>query len=168
MKLESTELQPDQKIIKAAEFEVWREGTSIIDQARGEAEEISRQSQLDYEKEKQRGYSDGLMEGRTQLSEQMIGTVEKSVQYLGEIESSMVEIVLSAVRNIIGEVDDQDRIKQVVRKVLTTARDQKRVTLRVSKADAEIVRADLDEILSDFPGITFIDVESDARLKQGD
>ncbi|MEM9280422.1 MAG: HrpE/YscL family type III secretion apparatus protein [Verrucomicrobiota bacterium] len=168
LKLESTELQPDQKIIKAAEFEVWREGSSIIERAKIEAEEISRQSQLDYEKEKQRGYSDGLMEGRMQLSEQMIGTVEKSVQYLGEIESSMVEIVLSAVRNIIGEVDDQDRIKQVVRKVLTTARDQKRVTLRVSKADAEVVRADLDEILGDFPGITFIDVESDARLKQGD
>ncbi len=168
LKLDSTELQPDQKVIKAAEFEVYREAVEIIEQAHREAEKIAEQAAADYETEKQRGYADGIFEGKMQISEQMIGTVEKSVSYLGEIEQSMVEIVLSAVRNILGEIDDQGRIKSVVRKVLNTARDQKRVTLRVSKRDLAGVNSDLDNILRDFPGITFIDVEPDSRLQQGD
>jgi len=168
LKLKTTELAPNQQVVKASEFTTFLEGGAILAQARKEREAILAEAREAAAAEKQRGYAEGVMEGKMQAAEQMVATVERSVRYLGEIEASMVEIVLSAVRNIIGEIDDKDRIKGVVRKVLGTARDQKRVLLRVSRADEENLKAGLDGILRDFPGITYIDIESDTRLQQGD
>ena len=168
LKLQTTELHPDQKVIKAAELTVFREAEAIVAQANKERDAILEQAKIDHEAEKVRGFDEGMLEAKIQISEQMITTVEKSVSYLEGIERSLVDIVLSAVRNIIGEIDDHDRIKSVVRKVLATARDQKRVTLRVSRSDEDSVKADLDNILRDFPGISFIDIDADPRLHQGD
>lgn len=168
LKLQSTELASGQKVIPAAEVSTVLEGASILERAAQEREAILAQARIDAEAERRRGFEKGLREGKMQIAGQMVATVERSVRYLGEIESGMVEIVLSAVRRILGEIDDKNRIKSVVRKVLATARDQRRVTLRVSRADEEILRGELDRILADFPGISYIDIESDARLQQGD
>jgi type III secretion protein L len=168
LKLKTTELAPDQRVVKAAEFATFLEGEAVLAQAAKERDAILAEAREDAAAEKRRGYAEGLMEGKMQIAEQMVGTVERSVRYLGEIEASMVEIVLTAVRNIIGDIDDKDRIKSVVRKVLGAARDQKRVLLRVSRADEDNLKAELDRILRDFPGITYIDIEPDSRLQQGD
>ena len=168
LKLQTTELAPGQKVIPAAEVSTVLEGAAILERAAQEREAILAQARVDAEAERRRGFEKGLREGKMQIAGQMVATVERSVRYLGEIESGMVEIVLSAVRRILGEIDDKNRIKSVVRKVLATARDQRRVTLRVSRADEEILRGELDRILADFPGISYIDIESDARLQQGD
>lgn len=168
LKLQTTELAPGQKVIPAAEVATVLEGAAILERAAQEREAILAQARIDAEAERRRGFEKGLREGKMQIAGQMVATVERSVRYLGEIESGMVEIVLSAVRRILGEIDDKNRIKSVVRKVLATARDQRRVTLRVSRADEEILRGELDRILADFPGISYIDIEPDVRLQQGD
>jgi type III secretion protein L len=64
-------------------------------------------------------------------------------------------------------MDDRTLVRKVVKNALTVVRNQKQVTLRVSPGQAEDVKESLNSILADFPGIGFIDVMGDGRIKPG-
>ena len=51
-----------------------------------------------------------------------------------------------------------------VRSVLTIARDQKQVTLRLSPEQADALRAQIQDMLAAYPSIGFIDVVSERQL----
>ena len=48
------------------------------------------------------------------------------VEYLGEVESSIVEVVEHSLARILGEIGDRDLILRVVRKALENVRGQRR------------------------------------------
>ena len=161
-------LQPDQKVLKAADYRRFLEADALIAEASQEAKRIrSEASEAAVEAEK-RGYEDGLIEGKMQMAEQMIDNVSATVNYLANVEVRMVELVINAVRKIVGEIDDRQRILGVVRQVLTVARNEKRVILRVCRSEVDTIKSQMDELLRANSSITFIDVVADPRLTPGD
>ena len=60
--------------------------------------------------------------------------------------------------------DDRERVLATVRNVLTAARSQKQMTLRLPPDRVELVRAEIDQVLSQFPAIAFLDIAADTRL----
>ena len=75
----------------------------------------------------------------------------------------------SAVRKIIGELDDRECTVRVVRNALNAVRSQQRVLIRVSPDDKDAVRTSLAAMISSAPnGATFLDVTADPRMKPGD
>ena len=158
---------PEKKIIKANEYLSFVEAEKIIENAKKEAQEIIAGAKAEYEEEKKRGYKDGLLESKMNMSRQMMDTVARTVNYFASVEEKLVEIVTVALKKILGEMDDKKLILKVVRNALIVARNQKQVTLRVSPTQAEMVKERINSIMAEFPGISFIDVVPDARLKQG-
>jgi len=155
------------KVIKAEEYAVYAEAEDILEKARQDAEQIIAEAGQVYEEEKERGYQDGMMEGKLAHSEQMMDTVTKTVAYLGSMEEKVIDIVMQAVRKILGEMDDRELIVKVVRQALSVVRNQKQVALRVSPGQVETVKEKLNEIAGDYPVISFIDVLPDGRLQNG-
>jgi type III secretion protein L len=158
---------PGTKILKAREYAAWWEAADLLAKAEEEAKRIVTDAGEAYRREKTRGYRDGLLEGKMNLSAQMMDTVAKTVDYFAEIEKKVVDIVTIAVRKIIGDMEPGERIAAVVGNVLTLARNQTQVTLRVSAGQVETVRERLDGIMAAYPGIRFVDVVADGRLKEG-
>ena len=79
-----------------------------------------------------------------------------------------MRVVSEAIRKVIGEVDENERIVRIVRNALTTVRNQQRVLIRVAPADEKPVREALAAMLTAVPGSTsFVDVVADARLVRG-
>ncbi|MEY2802558.1 MAG: hypothetical protein RL513_2143, partial [Pseudomonadota bacterium] len=118
-----------------------------------------------YELERHRGYQDGLEMVRGDQAQHMILNVARSVEFLGKVEGRMVDLVMQAVRKIIDGFDDSQLVLMTVRNVLTAARAQKHMTLRLNPLQVETVRSQLDALLVKFPGVDFLEIVGDTRLK---
>jgi len=169
-RIKNDTLQPRSggKVIKAAEYAVMVQSQNLLDEARARAEEIVREAEEEYTNEKERGYQDGLLEGKIQMAERMMSSIASSVDYLEEMETSVVDVVMESMRKLLGEMQDKDRVTAVVRKALSYVRGHKKVILKVAPEDLEAVRSSIDDILRDHPGIGYLDIASDARLTSGD
>lgn len=160
-------LPPGKKILKAAEYATLLEAESVLAAADAEAARIREEAKQAYASEKERGYRDGLTEGKMEMAERMMDTVAAGVDYLEGLEGTIVDLVMNAMRKVIDGFDDKERVLGVVRKALSYARSQKRVVLRICPEDAEIVQAELASLLRDYPGIGILDVATDPRLERG-
>jgi len=152
------------KVIKAADYAAWAEGRELLESARRQAAEIAEAAKQAFEEERQRGFEEGVTEARLEAAEQMVENVSRTIDYFASVEGRMVELVMSALRKILADFSDQDRVVQVVKKALAVVRNQKQVVLRVPPAQVEPLRQRTNELLAAYPGIGFLDIVPDARL----
>ena len=95
----------------------------------------------------------------------MIETVGRTVEYFAAVENDVVALVMGAVRKIIDGYDDNERVMMVVRGALSVVRNQKQMTLRVPPERLDSLRARVNELLAAYPGVGYLDMVADARLK---
>ena len=160
---------PGVRVLRAEEYARFVEAGQILAAAREQAAAMRDEAEKAYEERKQQGYEDGLMEGRLEQAEKMMETAMQAVEYIEGVEDRLVGVVTSAVRKIIGELDDRECTVRVVRNALAAVRSQQRVLIRVSPDDKDSVRQALAAMISSTPGgATFLDVTADPRMKPGD
>ena len=161
-------VSPVGRVLRAADVAVLLEANAVLDAARARAEEMNRQAEAAYEARREEGCRDGPEEGRLEHAEKVLETVLSSVDYLSSLENTLVDVVTSSIRKVIGELDASELIVRVVRNALTTVRNQQRVTIRVAPADEKAVSEALAAMIQTAPGgVGFLDVRADARLERG-
>jgi len=154
------------KVVPAAAVGMFREAEQIIADARRQAEAIVASATQAYEDECKRGYDDGRKEALLEQAERMIEHVGRTVDYFSRIETRMVELVMSAVKKIVADFDDSERVLIVVRNALSVVRNQKQMTLRLHPAQVDTVRARINELLAMYPGVGYLDLLPDGRVEK--
>ena len=119
-------------MLKASEAAVLLEANAVLDAARERVADMERKAGEAYERRREEGYRDGVEEGRLEHAEKVMETVLSSVEYIEGIEATLVNVVAVAVRKVIGEIDENERIVRIVRNALVTVRNQQHVTIRVA------------------------------------
>ena len=160
-------LPPGRNLLKAADYTAMVAANRMIEDAEERARHIIARAERVYVSEKERGYEDGVAEGKRSLAGQVLETVLRTVDFLGSVETQIVETVMRALHKILAEKEPKQLICGVVKNVLKVARGQKQVSLRVAPSQVEMVREEMDRILAHFPTIHFIDVLADSRLNTG-
>lgn len=160
-------LPPGRKVIKADAYALMLEASAVLEDARMRAASILAEAEAAYEQERERGYQDGLMEGRMEMTERMIDSIATSVDSLERMEITVVDVVMRSLRKILEDMDDKERVVQVVHKALGYVRSQKKVVLKVAPEEHDYVRDAMTDLLRAYPGIGFLDVVPDARLSKG-
>jgi type III secretion protein L len=170
LQLKSTtfSLSPSQKILKAKTYAAYVDSQSIIANANKESERIKKESLEAFEAEKKKGFEQGLAEGKAQIAQHMMDSITATIKNLESFESEVVEIVMQAVRRILGQMDNTELITRIAKNAVGLVKNQKRVVLRVNSKDAARLEHKISEMLAEFPGISFIDIVPDQRLKEGD
>lgn len=163
---ELTHLIPQGKIVRAKENKALLDAKQLIKAAKKQAAAIIEKAKEEREVELKRGYEQGLEEARLQSAENMIENVSHTIDYLSNVEQQMVDLVMESVRKIFNEFNDEERTIVVVKDALSVVRNQKQMVLRIAPDKVEFVRARMNEILALFPGIGYIDIVSDGRLKE--
>jgi type III secretion protein L len=158
-------IAPGTRVVKAAEVAAWADAEGLLAAARAQADAIVAGAQAAFEEERQRGFAEGLAEAQLEQAEKMIETVSRTVDYFAKVETDMVALVMSAVRKIIDGYDDEERVLLVVKNALTVVRNQKQMTLRLPPARVDGVRARVNELLAVYPGVGYLDIVPDARLR---
>jgi type III secretion protein L len=156
------------RLLKAEEWAIFCAAEELLRKAGEEAGRIKLEAGAAYAEEKRRGYADGQEEGRLELAEHMLDTVGKALDYLESLEGDMVTLVTEAIKKILGDLPHKDIVSGVVRKALSLAQSQRRVTLRVSVQDKPAVQEQLAALMREYASIEFAEVIDDARLKPGD
>jgi type III secretion protein L len=159
-------IDPRHKVIKARDYAAMVEAEQWLANARAEAEAIGAAATAAFEAKRAEGLAAGREEARLEASEQMISNASRTIEYFGQIEDRMVQIVLNCTRKIMSGFDDIERARAVVKGALAAVRNQKQVVLRVAPAMADPIRGQVNDILADYPGIGYLDVVGDARLSQ--
>lgn len=154
------------KLIKAADYGLMLEADALLDAARQKAADMERAALKAYEQKREEGYRDGLEEGKLEHAEKMMETILSSVEFIEGIESTLVSVVTQAIRKIIGDMDDKERIVRIVRNALGVVRGQQKVTVRVAPADEPAVSEALAAMTSAASGSAFLTVVADARLER--
>jgi type III secretion protein L len=72
--------------------------------------------------------------------------------------------VLDAVRKVINDFDDRERVSTVVRSCLDLVRSQKHVSVSVHPSQVEYIRGQVEELRRDFSAIVQIDIHPDSEL----
>ncbi len=160
-------LAPGTRIVKAEDLAAWVQAEQIVQHAREQAEQIEASAQAAYEAERERGLQEGRAQARFETAEQMMETVARSIDFFANIEAEMVELVMRAIRKIIDDYDDTERILLTVRNVLAVVRNQKQITLRLNPREVDSVQSRVNDLLSRFPAIGYIEIVPDARLLAG-
>ncbi len=159
---------PEQKILRAEEYAAYAQADTLVSMGQAEADRIIEEAKAAYEAEKVRGFSEGEAAGKTQIAEHMVDYVARIVANLQRFEVKLVDMLMQALHQIIGEIDNKELIIGVVSKALQVVRSQKRVMIRVAPSDLSTVEDQLNGYLERYHSINFLDVSSDDRLKPGD
>ena len=160
-------LTPGQSVIPREQIWLLSRATQIVDDAHAEARRIAVAAQLAYEEARSEGYREGRDAARSEHALHMVEQVASSLNYLELVESRMIELVLAAVRRIVCEVPDQERVTSVVRGILSAARNQPQLTLRLCPTEADLVQPQLGAILAAYPGIRALQVQPDTQVAPG-
>lgn len=152
------------KLIKARDFWAFKDAERALADAHDEKRRILRSARDAYEAERERGYAEGNESARLQQSGRMIEIVNQTVDYFTRLEADMVELVLDAVRKVVSDFDDRQRLTTVVKNCLDLLRHQKQLSLSVHPSQVTFLRGQVMALCELYPNVAQIDVHGDARL----
>ena len=154
LKKNSFELHSPTRLVKAEEAAAVRRAQEMLADAEAEAARIRGSAQEAYDAEKQRGYEQGLEEGKAAIVAKKLELLDESVAFMESVEGKMVEVVMTALKKCVMEIGDEEMVVQIVRKVMNAVvRNQRRITLKVAPEMVSVVRGRLNEILADYPPV---------------
>ena len=154
------------RLVKRSEAQSITDAMELLAAARKEADEIRRQAQEEFESQRKLGFEKGLEDAKDEIAIQKLEQVEKSIDYLSSMENKIVEIVLTALKKCIAEIGDRELMVQVIQKAMqAVVRNQQQVVLKVSPEMLSSVKERLNDILAKFPGVNYINVMEDSKLK---
>lgn len=154
------------KVIKAAEFERFSTADNIIRDAVYKAREIEEQARQAYEAEKERGYNDGLDLGRGDIASRLTELTAEYSESVASLQESLIGILPSLVRKVIGTFDDADIVIKLVNGTVNSLSAEKKLRLSVSPALADAVEQRKQQIMSAHPMIEFVEVVKNPNLDE--
>lgn len=165
LKKKTFEIEAQTPLVKPDEMSAIATAEEIIAAAQQEAQKIIADAHVAYEQEKQRGYEDGIAEGKEEILMQKMDLLDETVSYMESVEGKMVELVLKALKKCIAEIGDKELVVQIVRKSMQAiVRTQRQITIKVSPVMVPVVKQRLQEIMAEFPSLALADVVEDAHL----
>lgn len=152
------------KIIKAQDFWAFKDAERALADAVSQQEQIIASAQDAYKAERLRGYAEGSEEAKLDQSGNMVEVVTETAKYFGKVETQMVDLVLDAVRKVVSDFDDRQRVTTVVKNCLDLVRSQKQLSLSVHPSQVDYLRSQVSELQKLYPSIAQIDVHPDQKL----
>ena len=153
--------------LKAEEYGQLLKANEILDAAHITASETIAQAHEIYEINKKKGYEDGLTEGRLEHAQKIMDTAIEAIEFFGTMENTIAKLVIECLEKVIEAIDKEELVLEIVKSGLAIARNEKRVVVRVCEDDLDAVQNSLSSLLQTYPGISFLDIAADSRLKRG-
>ena len=122
---------PDDGVLKADDYRAYVDAETMLAAAWADAEGIRAEAEAEFRRQSERGYAEGLREGQCECAEQMLQVVSRGVQFLRGLEETVASLVMVALEQMLGAMNDRDLLMKVVHKALSVVRERGGVTIRV-------------------------------------
>jgi len=154
-------------LVKGSEFSALMTAQEIVTAAQRYAETIEAEMHDQVEAARRAGYDAGMQEARTEFSASVVATVTEMETAFLRLEPRIVNTVMSALQQILGQIDERGLMEQLIRRVLGEARNRKQLRLRVAAVQFDSINQWLAEVLREFPDVEFIDLLKDPAAAPG-
>lgn len=170
-------IEPSSKVVKAEDYAVVAGAKAIVDAAVSESIRLRKAGQMDadqkraeaqteYERRREEGFKEGQEEGKAEIAGQIMECMTQSAAYFSKVEGVMVDLVMRALRRVLGTFEQKEIVEQAVRHALETTRNEGHVTVRVAPAQAEWLQSRVQSMLESCPKVQFLEVLPDERLAE--
>jgi type III secretion protein L len=156
--------RPALRILRAEQADLWIDGYAFVQAAQAHAQAIRDDSAQWLEQAREEGFESARQQGAEQVSALLVETSLKVDTWLAGLETSLADLALNIVREVLDDMDHAERIVRCTRKALDAFRQDQALTLFVPRLEVEAVRRGLRAERDHLPGIT---VESDDQLQPG-
>ena len=170
--MQYTQLNPNigplaTQVVSAEMLDAIKQADMLVAQASAKAAQIIADAEACYKARYQEGYKEGEAAATQALSEVHLQAVSQTQAYLASVGPSVVELVMSALNRVIGELAPKAVTQHIVSQALKVLGEEHRVMVKVSPLEVETVKAQLAELVAEYPHIGYIEVEGDGQLPQG-
>ncbi|QQR79684.1 MAG: type III secretion system stator protein SctL [Deltaproteobacteria bacterium] len=160
-------------VIKFRAMKASEQASSIIQNAKKEAEnikakaqEVYEQAEQHYEDERQRGYEEGREEGRGEWSEKLMEASMAKEKMLEDAEPQVIRMVMDIAEKVIGRAVEKGAVIEVIKKTIEES-SGKKITVRVNPQDWEMVKSREQELVSGLDQRRSISVREDESVGVG-
>jgi type III secretion protein L len=160
----AADIDPATRIVRASDLAAWVDAQAVVDAARAQAEEIVAGAQAAFDAERRRGYEEGREQARREGTQHMAQMLARTDRYFEQVEERLVTLVMQAIRKIVHDYSNEERVVHSVRNAMAEVRNRKQITLRVHPSHVDQVRSKTAQLLADYPGVSLLDVLGDARM----
>jgi type III secretion protein L len=159
-------LRPLGPIVRAAEAGIWTDAAAAIEEAERHAERMQDWAQTTYERERERGYREGLTVGAEEAARLIAATAARTETYMRDLERDLPRLVLELVERILGSFDPGQVLSLAVSQAVDKLRTGAEIRVHVSPDLADRLRASLADLArgSDAPRVR---VHADPALASG-
>ena len=132
--------RPAARILRAEEAALWTEGFAFLQAAKDQAEQIKADSDQWLQAARAEGFESARQAGAEQVAQLLVQTQSQVQHYLSSLETSLADLALGIVREVLGELDNADRIVRCTRQALIAFRQDQALTLCVPPAEVDALR----------------------------
>ncbi|EKG41316.1 HrpE/YscL family type III secretion apparatus protein [Pseudomonas sp. SZ57] len=157
--------RPASRIVRAAEAARWIDGYAFVEAAHQEARSVRENSAQWLEQARAEGFERARQDGAEQVAALLAQTSAGVERYLAGLESSLAELALGIARQVLGELDDHERLLRCTAEALSAFRQDQALTLYVPRADVEALRRRLAHEAP--PALKSLSVVGDDQLAAG-
>lgn len=156
--------RPAARILRAAEAQRWIDGYAFVDAAHEQARQIREQSQQWLEQARAEGFEKARQEGAEQQALLLAQTSAHVNDYLAGLEASLAELALGIARQVLGEMDERERLLRCTAQALSAFRQDQQLSLLVPRTEVEGLR----QRIAQEPGaLRDLNIEGDDQLQTG-
>ncbi len=158
-------VKPGVKIIKSSDYiqyksvkDLWYKSQEDIKKNQAEAEELKLKSI-------ESGLNKGAEEAKARMASQILSSASSLMSQLSELEQDLSDVVISAVRKIISDFDNEKLVLEAVKKGLQPVYNSQRVAIRVNPDSIPFLSSQLDSLKHE---IDFLEILPDPKLGETD
>jgi type III secretion protein L len=160
-----TDLKSGERVIKAHDYAYFIKAQTLAKEIEIEKKQNDLAATQALLKAVQNGILQGAEESRKQLSEQMLKVSSDTVAQLAKVERDLLDVVISAVRKIIDDYDNNELALAMVRNGLKLVCKSQRVIVRVNPDKMDQLMQGLQTLSHN---IDFLEIMPDKDLAIGD
>lgn len=152
------------KVLKADDYQTYKTAAEVIQEAKTDAELIAVEAEDVSRLNKAEGYQLGIEEGRAEYVAKILEATDQANNYIQRKESQIVDVVVTAVRSILGEFEEAELTLRTVTKAINELQGQQQITVRVVPDQTKIIEHALQEITN---SSLLIKVVADIEIQSG-
>jgi len=140
IKGESLQLLSERKVLKGHEYSALLDANDILRVAREEREKMLQDAEQYYQQRLREGFEEGLKRGERDYATRTCSSALDAAQTLESMRTMMAEMVVKAVRTMVGQFDMSALFTMALKRIEGLVRDEPFLVVRVAPNCVEMMK----------------------------
>jgi type III secretion protein L len=162
---DNLQLLSERKVLKEREYAALLDASAVIATARDEAARIVADAQREFDRRQAAGYDEGMRRAQREHAAQAY-TQALAAARMESMKDAMADIVVKAVRAIVGEMSTQTLYEAALARIAPLVRDEAFLIVRVAPGRQDEMRDALDRAFAGQSNRQRIRIVEDAQLER--